>query len=100
MRAFFLHRGDVLSVEDATLDELVKAGVYEVSGVDDDGEPLYSINVAVAKRDAPELYWADRNACELAIFDAVAAGYLEWNIDPDTMEMTFWVTPEGAEFID
>lgn len=87
-------------MEDATLDALIESGVYVVDGVDKDGEALYSLNVEVAKEKAPDIYWADRNACETAIFDAVEAGYLEWDIDPDTLEMTFFVTELGEEHID
>lgn len=87
-------------MEDATLDALLDMGVYEVSGIDGDGEPLYSLNVDVAKEMAPEVYWADRNACETAIFDAVECGYLEWDIDPDTLEMSFYVTELGESVID
>ncbi|QIN94649.1 hypothetical protein PP460_gp153 [Streptomyces phage Muntaha] len=87
-------------MEDATLDDLIEMGVYEVSGVDEDGEPMYSLNVAVAKELAPEIYWADLNACETAIFDAVEAGYLEWDVDPDTLEMSFYVTELGEKYID
>lgn len=86
-------------MEDATLDDLIDMGVYEVSGVDEDGEPLYSLNVEVAKEKAPEVYWADRNACETALFDAVALGYLEWDVDPDSLEMTFYVTELGEKHI-
>ncbi len=82
------------------LETLIEMGVYEVSGVDETGEPLYSLNVPMAKELAPEVYWADRNACETAIFDAVEQGYLEWDIDPDTLEMTFSVTELGEKYID
>lgn len=87
-------------MDDATLDALIDAGVYEVSGADEHGEPLYSLNVEVAKEKAPELYWEDRNACETVILDAVEAGYLEWDIDPCTFEMTYYVTELGEQFID
>ena len=87
-------------MEDATLDDLIKMGVYEVSGVDEHGETLYSLNMGTAKELAPEIYWADRNACETAIFDAVEAGYLEWDIDPETLEMSFFVTELGESVID
>jgi hypothetical protein len=87
-------------MEDKTLDALIDAGVYEVAGVDEDGELLLSLNVEVAKEVRPDLYWADRNACETAIFDAVEAGYLEWDIEPDTLEMSFYVTELGAKYID
>jgi hypothetical protein len=87
-------------MEDATLDDLIQMGVYEVSGVDEQGEPMYSLNVETAKALAPQIYWADRNACETAIFDAVECGYLEWDIDPDTLEMSFFVTELGESVID
>lgn len=87
-------------MEDATLDDLIAMGVYEVSGVDEDGEPMYSLNVEVAKEVAPDIYWADRNALETAILDAVEEGFLEWDVDPDTLEMTFYVTELGEKVID
>jgi len=87
-------------MEDATLDDLIDMGVYEVSGIDGDGEPLYSLNLDKAKELAPAIYWADRNACEAALFDAVEQGYLEWDVDPDTLEMTFFVTEKGEKVID
>ena len=86
-------------MEDATLDDLIEMGVYEVAGVDENNEPLYSLNVEVAKELAPEVYWADRNALETALFDAVAEVYLEWDMDPDTLEMTFFVTEKGENVI-
>lgn len=87
-------------MEDATLDDLIELGVYEVSGVDGHGEVLYSLNVEAAKELAPEIYWADRNACETAIFDAVEAGYLEWDIDSETLDLSFFVTELGEKVID
>lgn len=82
-----------------TLEELVSAGVYVFAGLDDSGEATYSLNVNVAKEKAPDIYWADRNALETALLDAIDEGYLEWDFDPDTLEDVFYVTEKGEGVI-
>ncbi len=82
-----------------SLDSLIDKGVYVVAGIDDEGMPLYELDVEQAKIHAPEVYEADRNACLVALLDAVEAGYLEIDVDPNTLETTFVVTEKGEGII-
>lgn len=82
------------------LEEALELGVIEFAGFDEeDGEPLYVVNLDKAKELAPTLYWEERNAIDIAIQDAVNEGYLDWDIDPVTLEETLTVTEVGAEAI-
>lgn len=67
---------------------LVTMGVYDYVGPDDNGEPLYVLNVKQALELYPEMYWAQRNRVDLAILDAVTAGVVDWDINPSTLEET------------
>lgn len=79
---------------------LVSQGVFEFAGVDpEDGENLWTMNEERAKVVCPEIYWAERNTIDLAVQDAINEGYLEWDIDPSTLEETLSVTEVGAEVV-
>lgn len=81
-----------------SFDELLDLGVYEFAGFDEEGgEPLYSMNMLKAQVHTPELYWNEINAIEEAVFDAVDEGYLEWDVDPETLEESLIVTKRGEE---
>lgn len=67
-------------------DELVTLGVYHYVGPDDDGEPQYVLNIKQALELCPEVYWAQRNAVDLQILDAISAGFIDYDIDPGTLE--------------
>lgn len=69
-------------------DALVTMGVYDYVGPDDNGEPLYVLNVKQALELCPDIYWAQRNRVDLAILDAVTAGVVDWDIDSKTFEET------------
>lgn len=60
-----------------TLEELVELGVYMPEVVNDDGDIEYSLNMPRAKELAPEIYWAELNAIDTAILEAIEQGYLE-----------------------
>ena len=67
---------------------LVTMGVFNYVGPDDDGEPLYVLNIKQALELCPEIYWAQRNEVDLAILDAVSAGFVDWDINTNTLEET------------
>jgi hypothetical protein len=69
-------------------DALVTMGVYNYVGPDDNGEPLYVLNVKQALELCPEIYWAQRNQVDLAILDAITAGVVDWDINTTTLEET------------
>jgi hypothetical protein len=69
-------------------DALVTLGVYDYVGPDDNGEPQYVLNIKQALELCPEIYWAQRNQVDLAIMDAVTAGFVDWDINPNTLEET------------
>lgn len=78
-----------------TFDEQVAVGIWRYAGEDDDGEPLLSFDEDVARELAPDLYWQNKNSVDEAVLDAIDAGYLEWDFDPETFEETLIVTPLG-----
>ena len=69
-------------------DALVTMGVYNYVGPDDNGEPQYVLNIKQALELCPEIYWAQRNQVDLAILDAVSAGFVDWEINSTTLEET------------
>lgn len=69
-------------------DALVTMGVYDYVGPDDNGEPQYVMNIKQALELCPDIYWAQRNQVDLAILDAVSAGFVDWEINPNTLEET------------
>lgn len=69
-------------------EELVTLGVYDYVGPDDNGEPQYVLNIKQALELCPELYWAQRNAIDLQIMDAISAGFVDYDIDSTTLEET------------
>lgn len=79
-----------------TMEEMVARGIYVQSGVDEtDGEPLYVFNIELAKEEFPEIYWAYQNSIAKAVLEAIDEGYLELDIDPNTLETHLIVTPKG-----
>lgn len=68
-------------------DELVDLGVYE--HMDVNGELMYTVNMPKAKQHAPEIYYAELDAIDTAILEAIEAGYLE---------LDFAIEPEGDMF--
>jgi hypothetical protein len=69
-------------------DALVTMGVYNYVGPDDNGEPQYVLNIKQALELCPEIYWAQRNQVDLAILDAVSAGFVDWDVNSTTLEET------------
>lgn len=67
---------------------LVTMGVYDYVGPNDDGEPLYVLNIKQALELCPEIYWAQRDQVDLAILDTISAGLVDWDINPTTLEET------------
>lgn len=67
-------------------DSLVTLGVYVYVGPDDNGEPQYVMDIKTALSVCPEIYWQQRNAVDLAILDAITAGFIDYEIDPNTLE--------------
>lgn len=82
-----------------TFEELVVLGVFEFAGIDDDGEHLWSINMERAEAVAPEIYWAEKNAIDEAILRCIELGFLEIDVDPDTLEVTYEVTEDGKSVL-
>lgn len=80
-----------------TFDEQVEAGVWLYAGEDEDGETLITLDDEAAIKFAPEIYWKEKNAVDEAILDAIDAGYMEWDFDPETFEETLIVTPLGEQ---
>jgi hypothetical protein len=67
---------------------LVTMGVYDYVGPDDNGEPQYVLNIKQALELCPEIYWAHRNQADMAILDAISAGFVDWDVNPNTLEET------------
>lgn len=68
-----------------SFEDLISAGVYVESGVDEDGETLYACNFEKAKELAPEIYTEEVMALDIAILDAVDSGMMEidWKFDAE-----------------
>lgn len=66
-----------------TFDEAVELGVFETIDTADGIE--YTVNMEQARKHAPEIYYAELNAVDTAILEAIEAGYLEldFTIDED-----------------
>lgn len=67
---------------------LVTMGVYDYVGPDDNGEPQYVLNIKQALELCPEIYWEHRNQADLAILDAISAGFVDWDINTNSLEET------------
>lgn len=68
---------------------LVTMGVYDYVGPDGDGEPQYVLNIKQALELCPEIYWAHKNAADLAIMNAFAnGGFVDWDVNTNTLEET------------
>lgn len=83
-----------------TFDELVNLGVYEP--IQFHGETLYNINMEKAKVHAPEVYYAELDAVDAAILEAIEAGYIEmdFTIDPEgNLDTTYKVLSAGLEAV-
>lgn len=86
--------------EEKVFEALVEAGVFEFAGWDEDGERIWAVDWDRAKEVWPAFYWHEKNQLDEAILDAVEAGFLRMDIDPDTLEVSYEVTDLGNHLLD
>lgn len=80
-------------------EDLVDLGVYEFAGYDDDGERLFTFNAERCLQVAPDFYWEYMNEIDQAILKCIDLGYLELDVDPDTMDVSYKITDYGNEVL-
>lgn len=77
--------------------ELIDLGVFYVSDYDEDGEPLFNIDMEKAREFAPEIYEQELDALDRAILSAIDSGDIIWDatlLEDGTLEET-WIPTEG-----
>jgi hypothetical protein len=85
---------------DATLEQMLELGVYEQVPCGDDIE--YTVNMEKAREHAPAIYFAEMDAVDTAILEAIESGYLEldFTVDDDGNLFTAYkVTERGIEAV-
>lgn len=77
--------------------ELIDLGVFYVSDYDEDGEPLFNIDMEKAREFAPEIYEQELDALDRAILSAIDSGDIIWDatlLEDGTLEET-WIPTES-----
>lgn len=80
-------------------EQLCDLGVFIPAGIDDDGEPLITIDMDRAKEYAPEVYWRELNAIDETILSLVDKGMLRMIIHPEDFSVEYELTEEGRAAI-
>lgn len=77
--------------------ELIDLGVFYITDYDDDGEPLFNVNMEKAREFAPEIYQEELDAIDRAILQAIDTGDIIWDatlLEDGTLEETWIPTTE------
>lgn len=87
-------------VMEATLEQMLELGVYEQVPTDDGIE--YTVNMEKAREHAPTIYFAELDAVDAAVLEAIELGYLEldFTIDPEGNLFTSYVVTEKGSLVE
>ena len=83
-----------------TLEQALELGVYEQVPTDDGIE--YTVNMEKAREHAPTIYFAELEAIDKAILEAIEIGFIEldFTIDPEGNLFTSYVVTENGSVVE
>lgn len=84
-----------------TLERLVELGVYVP--IDTTDGVMYDVDMQRAKQYAPDIFYAELDALDEAILEAIEAGFLEMDFslnEDGNLDTTYKVTARGLETVE
>lgn len=84
---------DVNDYIDSEWERLLECGAVVLDGIAEDGEPIYTFDLEVLQKEAPEIYHAHLDEVDDAMINLVNAGLAVFDFTGD--EVTIELTEKG-----